>query len=149
MGHRFFLVWAGLAWAVGWKPMASRWSVKRWKYFFSLNVCQMIVFFGFWVMDKCLNIWKKFFATSNITYYFLGVREKSKLSKPSKPSKPYALTWYMCNKLPNSPSWNSHRSSKAYHNSEKVNQLEKEIMDMKKQTIFWVKSKPNFLFSEN
>ena len=47
------------------------------------------------------------------------VREKSKRSKPSKPSKPYALTWYMCNKLPNSPSWNSHRSSKAYHNSEK------------------------------
>ena len=70
-GRRFVLVQAGLAWAVGWKTMASQWSVKRWKYFFSLYVCQMNVFFGFWVMVKCLNIWKKFFATSNITYYFL------------------------------------------------------------------------------
>ena len=43
-------------------------------------------------------------------YLKIGVRQKSKLSKPSKPSKPHALTWYPCNKLPNSPSWNSYQT---------------------------------------
>ena len=40
----------------------------------------------------------------------IGVREKSKLSKPSKPSKPHTLTWYLHNKVPNSPSLNNHQT---------------------------------------
>ena len=39
-----------------------------------------------------------------------GVREKSKLSKPSKPSKPHTLTWYLHNKVPNTPSLNNHQT---------------------------------------
>ena len=34
--------------------------------FFSLNVCQMDVFFGFWVMVKYLNTLKKNLTTSNV-----------------------------------------------------------------------------------